>query len=465
MFEDEDEEFFGGELSEDIKSFERMFKEQSYAYFDSDRIEAVIDHLLVSSQFKKAKWAAEQAYNHFPYNNMFLLRKAQAMSLSGELKESVRILKRLEKSETLSLDLMLTIAASFSQLRDAESAIKYFEKALLIADDFEKGEIYIDLAMEYENLNNYTKAIAILKEALSQDPKNESVVYELAYCYDQIKELDNSINCFLAYLDEEPYSFTAWYNLANAYARVNKNEEAIWAYEYCIVVNEDFSPAYFNLGNTYMEINKFEEALESYFKCLEIDGDDGMTYCSIGECYEELSELEESYKAYVKSSELLPQLADAWLGRGIVNDLMGNYAKAIAEIQTAIDLEPDNFSYYHALAGAYENSEQLSYALEAYEKAIELNDEDELLIMEFLKCYFDYDPVEMIKRVLNDDNLSTRKAAQLALVYAFWQTNRRVDALLIFDELLQIDASFSKSLFLHFPSLSEVTDFTDRIDE
>lgn len=465
MFDDNEDEQFGRELSEDINAFNKMYDNDDYCYFDSDRIEAVIDHLLVSSQFKKARWAAEHALDHFPYNNLFLLRKAQAMSLSGELKGAIRILTQLERLEGKSLDLILTIASCFSQLRDADSAIKYFKKALEIAEEFERGEIYIDLAMEYENQNKYQEAISILKKALEEDPKNESVVYELAYCYDQIKEFNNAINCFLKYIDEDPYSYTAWYNLANAYARVKDFDQAIWAYEYCIIVNEDFSPAYFNLGNTYVEKKDYKTALDYYIKCLEIDGDDGMTYCSIGECHEELGELEAAYEAYVKSTDFLPQLADGWLGRGIINELRGNHSKAISELKVAVDLEPDNYTYHYALAGVYENNDQLDLAIECYEKAVSLDTSDDELIIDFLKCIFEIDPILMTERVVIDEDLKNNDAAMLTLVYAYWMQNRRTDALLIFDELLEINPSLAKSLFLHFPSMSGLTVFTDKIDE
>ena len=467
MFEDEDEDFFERELNKDMEAFERMYAENDYQYLDADRIEQIIDHLLVVNQFKKAKWAAEQAIKHFPFNNVFLLRKAQAMSLSGELTEALRILSSLEKLEGQSLDLMLSMASTFSQLRDSDSAIKYFQKALNLAEKEERGEIFIDLAMEYENSNNYKKAIEVLQLALKEDPKNESIVYELAFCYDQQGEYDEAIKCFLNYIDEDPYSYTAWYNLANAYSRVKNYEKAIWAYEYCILVNEEFSPAYFNLGNAFMDKNEYHKALENYQKCIEIDGDDGMAYCSIGECYEELGDLDLAYESYIKSSDLLPQLADAWLGRGIVNELKGNHAKAIAEIKVAVDLESENPNYLHALAGVYENDKQFEKAIYNYIQAIKLDDDiDNELVIDFLKCVYKLDE-NLVFEYLEEfkDKLLHHPATKLVLAVVYWNKNRRTDALLLLDELIVNSISLARKLFIHFPEMINVSEFTDRIDE
>jgi tetratricopeptide (TPR) repeat protein len=466
MFENEDDDAYSGELNSDVSRFEEMFNTQSYAYFDADRIEAVIDHLLVSSQYKKAKWAAENAFLHFPYNNLFLLRKAQAMSLSGELKEALSILLKLDKIEKDNTDLLLTIANCFSQLKDTDSSIRYFKKAIHVADQYEKGDIAIDLAMEYENANNYNAAIEVLSKAMKEDPENESIVYELAYCYDQVGKYELSIECFLKYIDENPYSYTAWYNLANAYGRVKNYEKAIWAYDYCIVVNEDFSPAYYNLGNTYVNIDEQEKAIVCFEKCLELDGEDAMVFCSLGECYEDLARYEEAYDCYVKSSDLLPQLADAWLGRGIVNTLRGDLVKAVSEFIVAIDLEPDNAAFYHAMGNALEDYGDIEQAVGMYRKGLQLDTVHDDLIIDYLKCLMDFDLLEMIKETMEDVyNLYRFNSTRMCFIAALWQNNRRTDALLILDELKQNDPSLAKSLFLHFPSLKGSRELLDRIDD
>lgn len=466
MFENEDDDSYSGELKSDVSRLDEMFKSQSYHYFDADRIEAVIDHLLVTSQYKKAKWAADNAFQHFPFNNLFLLRKAQAMSLAGELKEAISILLKLEKIEKGNTDLLLTIANCFSQLKDADSSIRYYKKAMLAADRFEKSDIVIDLAMEFENSNNYTAAIDVLSKAIIEDSENESLVYELAYCYDQIGKYDLSIQCFLNYIDENPYSYTAWYNLANAYGRVDNYEKAVWAYDYCIIVNEDFSPAYYNLGNTYSAMEESEKAIPCFEKCIEIDGDDAMVYCSIGECYEDLERYDEAYNFYVKSSELLPQLADAWLGRGIVNTLRGELTKAVSEFKVAIDLEPDNSAFYHAMGNALEDYGEIEQSLDMYRKGLQKEVIQDELIIDYLKCLMTYDLLLMIKETMdNEYNLYQYNAARLCLLAALWKNNRRSDAFLILEELIQNAPSLAKSLFLHFPSLNGAKELLERIDD
>ena len=47
MFDDEDEEYFEGNLSEDLERFEGFLKGDTLPFLDSDRLEAIMDHYLI----------------------------------------------------------------------------------------------------------------------------------------------------------------------------------------------------------------------------------------------------------------------------------------------------------------------------------------------------------------------------------------------------------------------------------
>lgn len=465
MFEDQEDEWFGADFNRQLERLNSMYDNDNYEYMDADQVELLLDHLLIANQFKKAKWTAERALDHFPNNNTLLLRKAQAMSLGGDLNAALKILLALERIEKGNLDLTLTVAACYSQLRDVESAIKYFKRAIDIATGDEKTEIYIDLAMEYENLDNFQAAIDILNEALKENRLNEAIIYELAYCYEQVKEYKKAVECFLLYIDEAPYSFTTWYNLGNAYSKMGDTEKALWAYDYCTLINEDFAPAFFNMANVHMDNDHPSEALVLYKKCLEIDGDDGMVYCSMGECYEDLGELERAYDCYNQSAHLLPHLADAWLGKGIISDILGFHPRAIEEILRAVELESKNVNYWRALANAYDNDSQYDKAAESFKKGYEVDPNDGDLILDWLAFLAHQDCEFTVEKIYNTDGLFENEEAKLVLAYCQWMLGNRTDSMLLFEEVIENDVSLAKSLFLHFPTLKEIDYFIMRLEE
>ena len=198
MFDDEEEpnEFFEGNLKEDLERFETFLKGDSIGFFDTDRWEAMIDHYLIAAQYSKALLCVEEALTQYYYSPLFKLRKAQALSATGNLKEALNLLTEIERSDFPSMEVLLTKASVFSQIKDSKSAIKYFKDALAEAEPEDRDEIYLDLAMEYQNIDDYQLAINVLDEAVKANPSNEGAIYELAYCYDQIGDTEKSIQCY-----------------------------------------------------------------------------------------------------------------------------------------------------------------------------------------------------------------------------------------------------------------------------
>lgn len=94
-----------------------------------------------------------------------------------------------------------------------------------LAADEDKDEVYLDLAMEYSNADDYKSALEVLNRAIKDNPNNEAAIYEIAFCYDQLGDHEKSIKCYSDFIDENPYSFTAWYNLGNAYSKLEDYEK------------------------------------------------------------------------------------------------------------------------------------------------------------------------------------------------------------------------------------------------
>jgi tetratricopeptide (TPR) repeat protein len=460
MFDDEEDDFFENNLGEDLEIFERYLKGDSIGFLDSDRLEALIDHYLINSQYNKAKACAEHAITQFSYNQVFHLRKAQAISAMGQLKEALHILTQIEKLESPSMEFLLTKASIFSQIRDSKNAIKFFREALAISDPEDRDEIYLDLAMEYENINDYRNAVMILKEAIKSNPHNEGAIYEIAFCYDQLGEYSSAIQCYSDYIDENPYSFTAWYNLGNAFSKVENYDKAIWAYDYCILINEDFGPVYFNLGNAYMSQDKYTLAIENFHKCMEIDGDDPMALCYIGEAHEQLNELELARHFYRRSLELAPMLPDAWLGLGILEDLEGKTKEALVLIHKAAELDPENAGIYHVLAGAYEKDGDLQQAEEFYQLSLALDPNDEECLTNYIDLLKNRSLVETKEYLLDFmDQFNHNKIAKLLMVNVLWLIGDRQTALEQFKQCIEENKEKAKEIFELNPTLLEVQEF------
>jgi tetratricopeptide (TPR) repeat protein len=448
MFDDDNEEYEGN-FNEDLERFENFLAGGEISYMDSDKLEFIIDHYLINGMYSKAVAAADKGIEHFPFNSLFFLRKAQAISALGRLKEALGLLSLVEKMEIPTCEFFLTKAAIFSQLRDSKRAIKYFKDALEVSENEDKDEIYLDLAMEFESAGDYQNAILVLTEAIHLNPNNEGAIYELAYCYDQIKDFEKAINCYSDFIDENPYSFTAWYNLGNAYSKLEKFEKAVWAYDYCLLINEEFAPANFNLGNAYLTLEKYQLSIDNFEKSMEIDGEDGLALCYIGECYEQLENYDLAKHYYHRSIQFIPELPEAWLGLGIVSDLEGNTIEGIKLIEKAIDLDPTNGSFQHVLAGAFEKIDKKEEANNAYLSGLLLENHNEDCLIDYSNFLVDTKSPLVAKEFIDNflEDTSIKLIKNLIIVNLLHLLGRKEEATNLLIQCIAENEIESKKLF------------------
>lgn len=446
-------------LGEDLERFEGQLAANAVGFYDADRLEAIIDHYLINGNYTKAKTAAEVGISQFPFHSLFLVRKAQSMSGMGQLREALTILTKAEGMESATVELILTKAAIFSQLRDSKRAIRFFQEALILAEEEDRDEIYLDLATEMEQLKDFNGAIKVLEEAMKSNPKNEGALYELAYCFDQLGDFQKAVQSYTNFLDDNPYSFTAWYNLGNTYSKVEDFDKALQAYEYCVAINENFPAAYFNMGNAYLTLEKYHLSIECFQKCIDMDGDDALTYCYLGEAYEQLEELETAWDYYQKSLSLAPKLAEAWLGLGIIKDLQGKSKDSISYIERAIEIEPKMDGYYHVYAGALENCDRLEEAEQAYLKCLELDPENEDAFFDYVDYLIEHKIAEV--RCFVEDFMNQHHVffSLLPLIYLNWMAGRTEETKLLITEAFDKNPEKTKEVFIRYPELANVTEF------
>jgi len=460
MFDWEDESQ-DGHLSEDLERFESQLSENAVGFYDSDRFEAIIDHYLINGNYTKANTAAEAALQQYPFHALFLIRQAQSLSGMGQLKEGLNILAEAEKMDSNSLELVLTKAAIFSQLRDSKRAVRYFREALEMAENEDKDEIYLDLATELEQLRDYSAAIEVLEEAMKMNPKNEGALYELAFCFDQLGDYSRAVKSYMNFLDENPYSFTAWYNLGNTYSKEEKYVDALNAYEYCVAINESFPPAYFNMGNAHLTLEQYHESIADFNKCIELDGDDALTYCYLGEAYEQLEDLDNAWFFYQKSLTLAPNLAEAWLGLGIVKDLQGRPKESLSYIERAIELEPEMDGYHHVYAGALENCEMYVEAESAYLACLALEPNNEDAYFDYVDYLLEHD-VARVRHFVEEYVMANNAFFSiLPIIYLNWMGDRMEEAKIILVECFAKNPEKTKELFVRYPELMNVAEFVN----
>ena len=144
--------------------------------------------------------------------------------------------------------------------------------------------------------------------------------------------------------------------------------------------------------------SKYDEAIQKYIKALEVTPKDPKLHYNIGTAFQAKEDFEHAGKAYKKSLELEPNNAKARIAiesltnqiqnkkvkelssRAIELQSSGNYQEAITTYLAAISLTPNDTALYYNLGTAYQANGDLPNAEKQYEKAIELDKNNEVYL-------------------------------------------------------------------------------------
>ena len=352
MIEEENHMHSESEIDDLVKRYELMVDNGENRYFDVEEFELLIEHYLGFGEIENAQMVLHYASNLFPESINLQLREAQILAGLGKHVKAIPRLHNLLAFEPQNEEIHLTLASIYSKMEEHRKAIDHFQNAFKSSDLELKSEIRLDIALEYENLGEWKKAIAVLEEAINQDSSNEAALFELAFCYDKINDIKSAIKFFKQFLNENPYSTTGWYNLGNSFHRIGSMKNAIDAYDFAIAIDDKYVRAYQQKAEALGCLDNFSDALETYQTVLEIESATPHTLCCIGECYERLDNYKEAEAYYKKCLDLNEEYPDAYIGLGVLGDLQSDAALAVRYFEQAVQLAPENSDYRLLLATA-----------------------------------------------------------------------------------------------------------------
>ncbi len=375
MSEERHHYFSGSSIKELISRYESMISGSQKCYFDVDEFEEIIDHYLSAGRQNRAFNAVQQALRQHPSSTSLQLKMAVILNEKSRPLESLNILRTLEKIEVSNPEIYFTKGIALNLADRKEEAIKQFNRAIMLTDDG-RAELMYNIAMVFEQKNEYHTALDFMLRAYELEPGNLSFIYDIAYCYERAGESDKAIEYYNKYLDIDPFSENVWYNLGVVFNRTEDYEQAIEAYDYAIALDDEYSSAWFNKANTLANSGSYGAAIEVYRKLLFLEEGNEQVVCYIGECYEKLEKWDKAIEYYNRTLKLNSGYADAWLGLGMVKFSVGDYPESLAHVKKALRLYPDNPEYWYAAGNIYIKLGLMQDAEKAYRKAVNIDPGD-----------------------------------------------------------------------------------------
>lgn len=138
-----------------------------------------------------------------------------------------------------------------SKLGKHKKAMKYFDKALSLDEDY--PDTWINIGFAFLNLGTQKKATENYAEAVE--------------CYQE------AISCLDKAIELEPKNYVGWFNKGNAFAILEQFDEEIACYDEAIKLNVNDPEVWYNKGIAHQILQEYKEAIECFNKVIQIKPD------------------------------------------------------------------------------------------------------------------------------------------------------------------------------------------------
>ncbi len=193
---------------------------------------------------------------------------------------------------------------------------------------------------------------------------------------------------------KQPKSVVAWNNLGSEYNRISDDffdkgdtenyvkykQKALDCFSKGIERKPDYTSAYYNRGFTKFELAKFKndtslaiEAIKDLNNAIASDVKFVKAYQQRASIYDWLGEYSKALADFNYALEISPNNIETLVNRGITKGKTGKYDEAIADFDKALEIDPNSAYAYSNRGLAYAFAGQLDKALDDYDKAIEID--------------------------------------------------------------------------------------------
>ena len=319
------------------------------------------------------------------------LDKVQELIDLGLYDEAKSLLDRYENSFSDEWELFFLYSRIYAEQNQAEKAIPYLHKALLL--DPTNADILVGLFYAYAMTNRMDRAGSYLFEAEKLAPDNEMVLSALVFYYAEMNQLGTAIDYFERIRAKGSTNPETFRNGGIAYDRAGDYDKAAECFRTALDLHPHFDEVRELFSDLYIATEKPEKAVDLYRQALA-DSPQNIRYLSrLAFCLSQNGEHNRAVEAAEASIRLYPNsqighidLAYAYLN---TNDL----EKALASAEKALDISPLDAESYRVRAIILSDLGKNNEAEESFQTAISLDTEN----IEILRDYYNH-----LRRVGND---------------------------------------------------------------
>ena len=403
--------FYRGKLNNFVERLSR-FREKNKSWVEEEEDEVLLLHdgsedtLGLSKQVEiiSEKHVEEliKGYNcpldEIPSTVKNGLMEVQRFLKTRSYKKSLETYITIEKRFSDNAVLQFNIGNMYYHLKDYDSAIKRYNKALAINGSSIKSEHKDDERFSYKTAarrikiilkkiedydiafniavcllaeGKYDQAVDMFKKAGDLKGNWINIYKPLGIIYENLGRCPEALEMYQNLVEFNPENFDIHKKLAEFLCEVGDYRQSKEYYHKAVELKPDFVDGYISLGNQLLNAEKYNEAIEAYEEAVKIDPNQSATYYNLGIALYGIGEKVQALGKYKKAIELNENDYNSYYNLGVILDEMDRKEDAVLAFEHCLDIKPDFYEASNNIAVILCSMEQYDEAKDIYLKALQ----------------------------------------------------------------------------------------------
>jgi tetratricopeptide (TPR) repeat protein len=266
------------------------------------------------------------------------------------------------------------------RLKQTKEAIDDFNKSIQLAPDNatvynNRGNALMDLGHPDEGVKDFDRAIAL-------SPNYGAAYNNRGNAHATLGQYEPAFQDFRKAVELMPTSAVPFNGRGKAHSELKRYHAAVRDLTRAVTLNPKYAAAYDNRAQAYLAIAMYKEASDDATQALTLEPDQPNADLLLlrARAYAGDKKFNPALDALNKVIELKPDLADAFIERGIVFTQTRRFDDAIGDLTRAIEIDPKNIKAYAMRASARLQAEANDDALSDVNEALQIASNDPLAL-------------------------------------------------------------------------------------
>ncbi len=220
-----------------------------------------IELSLLEGDFDSAITSSDKLQQIAPNLEIAKILLAKSYALSGNLKDALNVLAKIENPSKDAVNLRISIESASNE------NIESLEKSM--ANDENNVSVLAKLC-RLSRTENPQKALEYCKKASGLEPSNLNYAIGFGAALVQLKRYSDAISLFRNLLNVSPENYTIHANLATALFQMQDYENAKIEYRWITKQQPDLAVAYYFLAISHDKLEEYIDAMANYQQFLRL---------------------------------------------------------------------------------------------------------------------------------------------------------------------------------------------------